>query len=284
MRYPPGASALILTVLLSVNAHLHSEPASPPALMLAGQYQPGVELNAYWVSEKLDGVRAYWDGRQLRSRGGHTFAAPAWFTEGFPPQALDGELWLGRGRFEELSGAVRRQQPDPTQWRKIRFMVFDMPAATGSFDQRLARMRSVFETSPSPYIAMVSQYKLPHNKALMAHLDEVVAAGGEGLMLHLGAAPYRAGRSDDLLKLKRHQDAEAVVVAHLPGRGKYRGMLGAILVEMPDGQRFKIGGGFSDEQRRAPPPIGSVITYKYYGLTERGIPRFASFLRLREAF
>ncbi len=274
--------ALITTLFLCFSLPALCQ-VSKPALMLANRYHDDIQLEQYWVSEKLDGVRAYWDGQRLISRGGNTLQAPDWFTEGFPAQALDGELWMGRGRFEALSGAVRRQSPDHRQWRQIRFMVFDLPAHDGSFDQRLMALKQLFKGLTSPHLALVKQYKLPDQDALMQRLDQVVAGGGEGLMLHLGSAGYRAARSDDLLKLKRHDDAEAIVIAHLPGKGKYRGMMGALLVELPDGQRFKIGTGFSDQQRVAPPPLGSLITYKYYGLTDRGIPRFASFLRLREA-
>ncbi|GAB3382065.1 DNA ligase [Spongiibacter taiwanensis] len=255
-------------------------PAAPPGILLAEVYQPGIALTDYWVSEKLDGVRARWDGKQLISRGGNIIAAPPWFTEGFPALALDGELWLGRGRFDETSGAARSRQPDPAVWREMRFMVFDLPHHPGTFDQRLGQLKHI----SAPYLAVIPQQKMQSQGALMAELDRIMGLGGEGLMLHRGKAVYRAGRSDDLLKLKRHDDAEAVVIAHLPGQGRLQGMMGAILVEMPNGQRFKIGSGFSDEQRRHPPTVGSVVTYKSYGLTANGIPRFASFLRVYSDF
>lgn len=254
--------------------------AAPPALLLASVYRQGIPVTAFWISEKLDGVRARWDGTQLIARGGHTIAAPAWFTEGFPAVAIDGELWLGRGRFDEVSGAVRSRHPEPSIWKEIRFMAFDLPDHPGSFDQRQQQLNNL----GAPHLTPVHQQKLANEAALMALLDRVTANGGEGLMLHRGNAMYRAGRSDDLLKLKRHEDAEAVVIAHLPGKGRLTGMMGAILVEMPNGQRFKIGSGFSDEQRRHPPAVGSVVTYKFYGLTANGIPRFASFLRVYSDF
>jgi DNA ligase-1 len=100
-------------------------------------------------------------------------------------------------------------------------------------------------------------------------------------MLHNGNAMYRAGRTIDLLKVKRFEDAEALVIAHLPGKGKYHNMLGALLVKTHDGKQFRIGSGFSDAERRHPPPIGSSITYQYTGFTRKGIPKFASFQRIR---
>ena len=255
---------------------------SPP-LSLAGVYRGGVDLDQYWVSEKLDGVRAYWDGGKLVSRSGNRFNAPPWFIEHFPRVPLDGELWMGRGTFEELSGAVRRQTPDDAQWRRIRFMVFDLPSSPATFDRRLQRLREMFETVESPSIALVDQFRVTDRDALMDVLDRVVDGGGEGLMLRKGSSFHTAGRTDDLLKLKTYEDAEAVVVGHLPGKGRLAGMLGALLVEMPDGRRFRLGAGFSDDERRNPPLPGSTVTYKYYGKTRKGIPRFASFLRIREA-
>ena len=161
-------------------------------------------------------------------------------------------------------------------------MVFDLPGMAAPFDERLRRMREMFADPPSPHIALVEQFRVASEAELMATLDRVVADGGEGLMLRDGRSFHRAGRSDDLLKLKTYEDAEAVVVGHLPGKGKYTGLLGSLLVEMPDGRRFRLGTGFSDRERRDPPPLGATVTYKYAGTTVNGIPRFASFLRVRD--
>ncbi len=194
---------------------------------------------------------------------------------------MDGELWMGRGRFAELSGAVRRLEPVDRSWRQVRFMVFDLPNVDQPFSERVRAMESLLVLSPSPFLAMVEQRKATDHDGLMAALDEVVADGGEGLMLRRGGSLHTVGRSDDLLKVKRFDDAEAVVVAHLPGSGKYQGMLGSIQVERADGRRFRIGTGFSGDQRRHPPPVGATVTYKFYGYTSTGLPRFASFMRVR---
>ena len=160
-------------------------------------------------------------------------------------------------------------------------MVFDLPADPQDFNGRLRRLREMFAHIESPSIALIEQFRVADHIELMAMLHRVVSEGGEGLMLHDGGARYRSGRTNDLLKLKQYQDADAVVVGHLPGKGKYAGMLGSLLVEMPDGRRFRLGSGFTDDERRHPPPIGATVTYKHYGATRNGIPRFASFLRVR---
>lgn len=276
-------SALLLCIFLSrPSIATPAPPAAAPPLMLANIYHSGITLADYWVSEKLDGVRGYWDGKKLLTRGGQPVNAPSWFTAGWPETALDGELWAGRRQFSHAVSTVRRATPDDTAWRRMRFMVFDLPAHPGSFDQRLHALQSTLAKLAVPWVQPVAQVKLSDHAALQRLLLQTVKQGGEGLMLHRGAALYRAQRSDDLLKVKTHEDAEAEVIGHLPGKGKYQGMLGALLVETPDGLRFKLGSGFSDEQRRRPPALGSVVTYRFRGLNDSGIPRFASFMRVYE--
>jgi DNA ligase 1 len=255
-----------------------------PALTLAEVYAPGVGLGGYLMSEKLDGVRAYWDGTRLITRGGHLIRAPDWFTAGLPPVPLDGELWLGRGRFAEASGAARRLEPDPETWRDMRYMLFDLPGGAGDFRARLAALQRLVAAAGNAHVVLLEQVPVSDDAALQARLAEVTAAGGEGLMLRRIDAPYRPGRSDDLLKVKAFQEGDARVVGHLPGRGKHAGRLGALLVELPDGRRFRIGTGLSDAEREAPPPIGSRVSFKHHGLTRHGLPRFASFLHVNDDY
>ena len=256
--------------------------ADAPALLLAQVYRPGLPLQDYWVSEKYDGVRGFWDGRTLRTRGGETVRAPAWFTAGWPEVPMDGELWAGRGRFSHAQSTTRQQQPGDVAWRQMRFMVFDLPGDKGTFDQRLPALNALVESLGQPWVQAVPQRRVANDAALQALLHRTVRAGGEGLMLHRGASLYRAGRSDDLIKVKTHEDTEARVVAHLPGKGRHAGRLGALLVETPSGQRFRLGAGFSDADRERPPPVGSWVTYRFRGTHDGGLPRFASFVRERE--
>lgn len=256
--------------------------SGPAPLLLANSFHNDISLAEYWVSEKYDGVRAFWNGHELLSRAGNPIQAPDWFRANLPAAPLDGELWIDRGKFEDVVATVRDAEPVEAAWRHIRFMVFDLPQHEGTFDQRLVELQRVIASSSLEWVRAVPQSRVSDHDELFATLQRVIAAGGEGLMLHRGDSLYRAGRSDDLLKLKRHEDAEARVIGHLPGKGKYVNMLGALRVERPDGLQFNLGTGFTDEQRRDPPAIGSWVTYGFHGLTDRGVPRFAKFMRVRE--
>lgn len=269
--------ALLLGVVLALPAMAVAEA---PAILLAEVYRDQIDVTRYLVSEKLDGVRAIWDGERLRFRSGRDIKAPAWFIAGLPKTPLDGELWLGRGRFEALSGIVRREQPDDAEWRSVRYMIFELPGAQGSFRERAAAISQLVRQANVPWLREIEQFDVVDRASLQKRLKSVVQGGGEGLMLHRADAAYETGRSDTLLKLKPWNDAEAVVIGHLPGKGKYAGMLGALRVRSADGREFSLGTGFSDEQRRNPPAIGSEVTYRYRDLTIRGLPRFASFMRL----
>lgn len=279
-----GFVALMLPVCWCgvVMPALAGEPPAAPPLLLAEVLRGDVDVTRYWVSEKLDGVRALWDGKVLRFRSGRQVNAPAWFTAALPPEQLDGELWMGRRRFEVLSGIVRKQVPRDEDWRQVKFMVFEQPGGSGDFTARIGALRGLVQQAGVPWLELVEQFRVTDRPALKAKLDEIVAAGGEGLMLHRADAPYLTGRSDALLKLKPLRDAEATVVAHVPGRGRLSGMMGALRVETPEGMRFEIGTGFTDAQRRDPPPVGSLVTYQYRDVTKNGMPRFVSYLRRRE--
>ncbi|MDR7332397.1 DNA ligase [Roseateles asaccharophilus] len=255
-------------------------PAVALEPLLAKSAPAGIDPKPYLVSEKLDGVRALWDGRVLRFRSGRVIAAPAWFLAQLPKEPLDGELWIARRSFDALSAAVRRSEPVDAEWRRIRYHVFELPAGAGSFEQRAQMLKGL----AGGVVVPVEQWRLASTAALQARLREVVAGGGEGLMLHRADEPLASGRSDLLLKLKPEADAEAVVVGHEPGRGRFAGLLGALELQTPEGVRFQLGTGFSEAQRRDPPPLGTVVTYRYRELTPNGKPRFASFVRVADAF
>jgi DNA ligase 1 len=272
---------ILLLIASLIFSNLYAKEAVPE-ILLANVYQSGLDVSQYLISEKYDGVRAVWDGKQFTSRQGNLIAAPAWFTKGLPNTPLDGELWLAHGQFDALSGAVRKDVPIDEEWRGISYMVFELPNASGTFETRAKQIVEIVKQVNIPHLKAVIQFRLNDEAQLKKRLNQVVAEGGEGLMLHRADAPYVTGRSDALLKLKLLLDAEAKVVGYTKGRGKYKGKLGALVVETPKGVRFKLGTGFSDAQRENPPKIGSLVTYTYRDKTKTGKPKFASFLRERK--
>ena len=278
LNLTPG---ILFSAILAALASPSLAGEAPP-MLLASVERGQSAVSQYLVSEKLDGVRAFWDGQSLRTRQGNVINAPAWFTQGFPAQPLDGELWVGRGQFERVSATVRRRVPVDAEWREVRYQVFELPDAAGTFRERVQALQSLVAAAAVLWLQAVDQFEVSSRAALDRKLDEITRAGGEGLMLHRADAPYLTGRSDVLLKMKRWNDAEATVVGHRPGKGKFAGMLGALQMRTADGTEFLLGTGLDEGLRRNPPPVGTLVTYRYRELTEQGRPRFASFYRIQE--
>ncbi len=256
--------------------------AAMPGVMLAEHYRADIDPSGYWISEKLDGVRALWDGETLYFRSGQPIAAPGWFLEGLPPIALDGELWIARGRFDELSGIIRQKNPDDQAWRQVRYMIFDLPCSKDDFSSRVRQIEQLVSQTDTPWLQFISQFRVKDTSELMRIYTALVTDGAEGVMLHRAEAFRVSGRSRELLKLTPWQDAEARIIAHIPGKGRLVGMMGALLVEDANGRQFRIGAGFTDAERRNPPPVGAWVTYRYRELTRRGVPRFPRYFRVRD--
>lgn len=272
------------SIILSYTTPLSLFAANKPALKLAKNYSKKLLLDDFLISEKYDGIRGFWTGSSFQTRSGTIITPPSWWSQGIEGLSLDGELWIGRGDFSELNGMLKRNQISDAEWRRIQFLVFDLPSDDSKFEERHSALTGLLEKLSSSHIRLVLQSPVFSDSELMTKLNHVINNGGEGLMLQHKSARYSSGRKSGLYKLKRWQDAEAVVVGRTAGKGKYHGVLGALIVEIEGGLQFRIGSGFSDSERKKPPTIGSVITYRYSGISKKGIPRFASFVRLWEYF
>mmetsp|Transcript_30455 Transcript_30455/g.46638 ORF Transcript_30455/g.46638 Transcript_30455/m.46638 type:complete len:463 (-) Transcript_30455:8-1396(-) len=241
----------------------------------AEQHQP----EEFLMSEKLDGMRALWNGRQLVSRQGNVIDAPAFFVEGFPHDlALDGELFCGRGEFQRTVSIARRKNGG-NQWRSLRFVVFDAPSIDAGFEERLAIAEAM--VGHLEFVKIHSHQACRDLNHLAAELKRIEDLGGEGLMMRKKNSSYKHGRSKDLLKVKTFVDDDALVRAHQAGKGRHRGRMGALMCRLRDGTEFKVGSGFSDNERERPPAVGSVISFRYFERTKAGVPRFPVYLRLR---
>jgi DNA ligase-1 len=275
------AERIAATVPLS-SATDESPKRSVPALLLAETWDTATDPAGWWISEKLDGVRAYWDSgrRQFLSRQGNVYHAPLWFTDRLPAVPLDGELWLGRKQFQRTVSIVRRL--DETElWREIKFRVFDAPGVAAPFEERIEQLCEWFSQLRLPYAGVLPQMRCRGVEHLRDELQGIIARGGEGLMLCQPRSRYESGRSATLLKVKEFHDAEARVIDYQPGKGRHKGRLGALVVALTDGTTFSVGTGFSDMHRENPPTVGSTIMFRYQELTDRGVPRFPSFVRER---
>ena len=271
---------LVQIVLLVLSVLLLSTPVAAAEMMLPRVYSPEVDVSGWLMSEKLDGVRGYWDGKQLLSKNGNRFYPPEAFVRDWPSFPVEGELWGGRSSFEKTVSIVKKQQPH-NGWLQLKFAIFDVPQRDGRFIERMAKVREWLAEHPTPYAYVLSQTKVRDSDHLQQELKRIESLGGEGLIVRRSDTYYKSGRTAEILKVKNYQDAEATVLAHLPGKGRNQGRLGALLVALKDGTQFKIGSGFCDAEREDPPSIGEVVTFKYYGKHQSGIPRFPSFLRLR---
>lgn len=280
-----GEEAELLRVGAAVGAAARSKSGAKgqegPPILLANPWDNDQDLTGFWMSEKLDGVRAYWDGKSFISRLGNRYHAPDWFTSGLPETPLDGELWGGRKRFQRTISIVRRQDKSD-HWKEITFVVFDAPAMDAPFEERLSYCRTELEKRKPLYAKFLEHEVCTGLDHLRSELKRVESLGGEGLMLRKPGSRYEVGRSSSLLKVKSFFDAEAKVVDHLAGEGRHKGRLGALLVELADGTRFSIGTGFSDKERHHPPKIGAIVTFRYQELSDAGVPRFPSYVGERD--
>lgn len=271
-------------------------PVSQPqevSVMLAHSWA-GEDPSGWWMSEKLDGVRAYWTGAKLMTRLGNEIHAPAWFLANLPKDtALDGELFAGRGKFQETVSTVRKLMPNDREWRGIAFWIFDAPDLPGGFEQRQEALVKLMGLAPARPRAhgnfsglgyrILKQERCHGREHLDLYMEDVIGEGGEGVMLRASGSRYERTRSHALLKCKRMHDAEARVIGYEPGKGKHKGRVGALVCRTATGTvEFKIGTGLSDREREAPPAVGSLVTYSFQELTRDGVPRFPAFKGVRD--
>jgi DNA ligase 1 len=237
----------------------------------------------WWMSEKLDGVRAYWDGQNFISRQGNVFHAPDWYKQSLPDHPLDGELWMARGKFQQTISVVKRLDGG-TQWESIRYMVYDAPHLEGvPFEERMEFLQSNHVLAKGHgYAKALSQEKVRSKTHLLDELKRYVAFGAEGLMIRQPGSLYEVGRSYTLLKVKPVDDDEATVIGYTAGKGRHKGVVGALQVRLKNGIEFDLGTGLTDADRRDPPAIGSTVTFTYIGLTDDGKPKFAAFVAVRD--
>jgi len=254
--------------------------AEKPNLLLLKSYNTDVNVTNWLMSEKLDGVRGYWNGEELVSRSGKAFAVPSWFTKDFPPFEIDGELWTKRGDFEHVISVVNKHEAHEG-WREITYNIFEVPNQKGGLLKRLEVLEKWLERHPNGFIKIIPQTPCKGSEHLKQELKRVETLGAEGLVVRNPKALYIDKRTSEALKVKSFQDDECVVVGYTKGHGKFEGLVGALKCAW-QGRVLKIGSGLSLEDRKSPPAVDVNVTFKYNGLTRKGNPKFPVFLRVRE--
>lgn len=253
--------------------------AQSPDLFLLKSYDEKMDVTGWLMSEKLDGIRAYWDGEKLISRGGRVFDVPGWFVRNFPPFAIDGELWTKRDDFEHIASIVNTRHPH-SGWKEITYNIFDVPNTRGGLMQRLQRLQGHLNVHPDSRIRIIPQRMVRNKQELKNFFNEIIRGKGEGVVLRKPDVPYYVGRKSESLKYKNFSDDECVVTGYTPGKGKLEGFAGALECRWQQ-MIIRIGSGLTKEEREHPPKIGDTITFKYWELTKKGKPKYPVFLRVR---
>lgn len=246
-------------------------------------------FNGYLMSEKLDGIRGIWEAGKFKTRQDNPIHIPSYFTYNFPSFKLDGELWIARAKFDEVSALIRSDNLGSSLWKSVTYNVFDVPNACEEFklapctlSNRLKVLERYLQQNPNPYIKIIKQIPIKDQEHLKEFYKDIIFNKGEGVVIRKDLAPYEKGRSKNALKLKPYEDAECKVIAYTEDKGKFQGKIGALLCQMPNDRVIKIGSGLKDKDRENPPKIGSIVTYKFNGLTKNSLPRFPVFLHIRD--
>jgi len=242
-------------------------------------YNGDENISGWFMSEKLDGIRAYWDGKKLYTRQGKEIFSPDSFTQNFPSFELDGELWIDRNKFEEIQSIVMDKSPNK-EWGKISYNIFEAPNSDGNFTNRLQKARSWFAEHPNANVKIIEQIPCKNKKHLENFLEEIIKKGGEGVVIKNPIAPYHAGRSSEVLKVKKFKDMEGEVVSI--NISKKTGKIGSLTLKLANGKIFKLGSALNKHTVQDLPRIGDIVTFKYLALSSSGIPKFASFMRVRK--
>lgn len=243
----------------------------------------------YAVSEKFDGIRALWDGQNMFSKSGKILAIPPCFSDKLSPLGLkngdfvEGELWIDYGAFDEISSVILRKNPTCTDFERVKYLIFNAHLGESSdFLANLSQVKGILDSqnlTQDRCIQVITQHRFATQKELSDFFNTVIAKGGEGVIVRDSRVAF---------KLKPQNDAECKIVDYSRGKGRIRGKVGAIICEsladknsgIEKGVIFRIGSGLSDKMRENPPKIGTIITYKFSGISKNGIPKHTRFLRI----
>lgn len=262
----------IIIILSFLISNLFSLELEKPAIY------KNQNIAGWYMSEKLDGIRAYWNTKELLTKNGKKIYTPRGFTDNFPAFELDGELWTKRDNFENIQSIVLDKVPSKN-WEQITYNIFEAPNSKGNFQQRLKKVNDWFAKNKNQSVKIINQIICKDKNHLNSFLEEIVILKGEGVIIKNQNLSYINKRSKNSLKVKKFYDMEGVVT-----RITYNNeVMKSLVLKLENGTTFNLGGGFTQQQRKHHPNVGDMITFKYYNFTKYGKPKFASFLRVRKA-
>lgn len=266
----------------------------------------------WYASEKYDGLRGLWTGKYLVARPKKTDVlkgkifnyCPDWFMDLLPSGiSLDGEIWLGRGKFQEIAGLSNlkistkntKEELDKI-WKKVKYVVFDIPSEKNKpFTERMEILKKIIDDIAIKYgpdcpIMHPPNTLIDSNETLIELYNKYTQNGAEGLILREPNSLYENKRSNLMLKMKINDDGEAIVIDFENGKGRLEGLLGSIKCKLKNGKTFNIGSGLNDIIRKEyndPDsiyhiPLGSIVNFSYMEKTNDGIPRHPIFRGVRK--
>jgi len=232
----------------------------------SGETKKGKDPTGWWISEKLDGVRAYWNGKKMYFKDGTEMHPPPGFVVDFPPVPLDGELWAGRQNFYEVAKAVKSTEVEA--WRDVKYLVFDTTQSQMKYEERMEFINKYIPANHSN-ISQIDIWRCKSNDDLMYVLAQVEQNGGEGIILRKPQSYYYEQMS--FFKLERYDDDDAMVVENLNDSK-------AMKCRLSNGKEFVLPTPTIDPL----PAPESIITFRYLAMSKQdNIPTCTSLLRIR---
>ena len=245
----------------------------------------GKRLNC---SIKLDGNRCLSDGTKMWSRSGKVFIPECinhilFDTKGY---ILDGELILpSKYGFQETSSAIKKFDPEITP--HLEHWVYDIADLTKTFEQRYEILQELLKDAPAN-VKLVEVYPISSFDEVEIYHDKFVSEGYEGVMVRLYDGIYKPNTksSSPLLKYKKFMDEEFRVIDFSAAVGQHEDAIIFNCVTK-DGKKFDCGLKGSVEARKemyanGASYIGKMLTVKFFGYTDDGIPRFPVGVRIRD--
>lgn len=189
---------------------------------------------------------------------------------------LDGELYIHEVPHQQISGIIRSQTPKPESI-KITYVIFDAISETMTQAERIQWLRGLL---PPPFaaVSLLDTYTITSNTQLERVKSTVLSNGYEGVIFRKPDALYSRYKVNTILKWKPSYTMAGTITGRIEECDQYgvpKGTLGSFVCKDQKGRIFKVGTGFTAEQRYKfwqQTYVGQKILVKYFALSEDGVP------------